>query len=63
MKLHSDSGHKNKSVTIKKMHPKSSFRKNVKKTGQQQNTLKFNHMNMHGFDITEEYHNHSSITL
>jgi hypothetical protein len=53
---------KTKSVTIKKIHPKNSFRKNVKRNTPE-HPFKVGQLNMHGFDLAEEYYNHSSITL
>lgn len=41
-----------------------SFRKNFKKgSACNDSSIKVGQMNMHGFDLAEEYYNHSSITL
>lgn len=44
--------------------PKNSFRKHFKKNIKNHEIpSKINYLNMHGFDIAEEYYNHCSITL
>lgn len=56
---------KNKSVTIKRLPPKGSFRKTFRKTANSNNEtmMRIGQLNMHGFDLAEQYYNHSSITL